>query len=277
MNKEYGLIGMVNRELLWGVICIVLVFYMNISYGQDRGEKNLDSLAKESAYSTANLAVTEKTRFKNDLLEAMAVSKDYFELLAPSREETLQFKEAVNRLKIFSEEFPESEFKDDALVVYVCLSFIDAIIAEDQTKAKILIENMQNIIDRYPGDRLQDLTLQASKKVIPHDIADAFLQIPYKYILLYMKGIAGWEFKDYEETVNNYVELKDKLDYSKDEHGYLSTDIYTLLVGAYRRLGRSLEAYWTAKEAMDKFPDNRGLRRAMKSIVEEGGDNGNQD
>lgn len=268
---------MVNKKLLWGLFCIVVVFYRNISYGQDRGEENLDSLTKESAYSTTTSLVTEKARFKNDLLKAMAVSKDYFELLVPTREETLQFEEAVNRLKIFSEEFPESELKDDALVVYVCLSFIDAIIAEDQTKAKILIENMQNIIDRYPGDRLQDLTLQTSKKVIPHDIADAFLQVPYKYILLYMKGIVGWEFKNYEETVNNYVELKDQLDYSKDEHGYLATDIYTLLVDSYRRLGRFQEAYWTAKEAMDKFPDNRGLRRAMKSIVEEGGDYGNQD
>lgn len=264
----------VNSEFrrLFRVVFIYL-FFINMCSAEEAGKEVLpkaDIPLKKQVFKTVSSPRPEAV-FRDKLSKALVISKDYYDLLAPSPEQAEQFKKSVDELKNFSDEFSGSELADDAFFTYICLSFIDAITAQEQTEAQALLDSMQGMVDQNPGGKLENLTIQESRKEVCHYITDVFLQIPYKYILLYMKGVMGWEFKDYELVVNNYVELKDNLDYSKDEHGYLAADIYTAMVESYRRLGRFKEAYNLAKEAVDRFPDNRGLSRAMKKIVQEGG------
>lgn len=205
--------------------------------------------------------------FEVRLSKALAVSKHYFATPGPEKEETRRFKSALKELDDFAAAFPESMFADDAVFVAGGISFYDALFSGDAQESEAVIRALEQAAQRLRGGGFEPLTIRTCEQIVGGYEAYAFVNVPYRWIIAYLKGWWGWQFKRYDVVAENYSKLKDAVDYTKDTAGYLAEDIYSALVESYIKLSRFDEARTVAAEAYNKFPDNRRLRRMMKPFI----------
>jgi hypothetical protein len=173
---------------------------------------------------------------------------------------------AGEKLLQFAEDYPESNLAKDAKYLFVLIKFIGAVTVKDKEKALKYLSEMETIVNLYPDGSLDELTCKKWKEMLGEN-ASGTVYIPFKYIIPYMRGFIGFEFKDYQSTIDNFPLLKDNLDFDKDNTGVLAEEIYLPLVLSYKFTKRLDKWKDTVKEVIEKFPNTR-LAQSMQRALE---------
>lgn len=172
----------------------------------------------------------------------------------------------IDKLLQFSKDYPNSKFAKDAKYLIKLISFTGAVNRRDKESSLKLLKEMEEIVDFYPNGILDELTCKKWKEILG-DKSSAVVYIPFKDILLYMRGFMGFWFKDYESTIENLSLLKDKLDFSRDNTGILAEEVYLPLALSFKLTNRLDKYNEIAKEAVEKFP-NTHLEQSMQKVLD---------
>jgi hypothetical protein len=210
--------------------------------------------------------IVEKQGKVNDLVD----HKDIFEarltdLFNPNTTDP-EKERAGDKLLQFAKDYPNSRFAPDAKYLVELISFYGAIGNKDKEAALKYLKNMEEFINLYPNGSLDEFTCEKWEEMLGKD-AFGLVYIPFKYILTYLRGDMGFEFKDYQSVIDNFSLLKDNLDFSKDKSGRLAENIYVPLALSYKLTNRLDKLNEVAKEAVEIFP-NTNLGISMQKVLD---------
>ena len=231
-----------------------------------RANNHIQDAISEEQTSQDYRASEQQNIFEERLVESLMLNKE------PELTEAVKarFDEAMTSLKKFSSEYPKSEFADDAefFINYILfMGIVERAKKEGYTDrlkkdTEIIMEDMETIFKRYPDGTLEEFTLGKMKEVA--GITTPEISIPYKYILPYMRGYVACSVTgDDKQIIENFSLIKDKLEY-RDR---LEQLIYLPLAVAYKRQGKIEELKSLAREAIDKFPENKRMLTAIEDFI----------
>lgn len=168
----------------------------------------------------------------------------------------------------FSKEYPKNVFTDDVQAVISFIGFVAALTEKDERRCKIYTKDISILAKRYPDGNLERLTYDKLAKMVPGAGSTSFdaINMPYKYLVLYMKGMTAAISDDYEAIIENFCTIKDNLPYSAKYGKTFMFDVYPGLAMSYVKLGRLEEADKVAVEALGKFSQDEWLREYMEKI-----------
>ncbi|MFA6282429.1 MAG: hypothetical protein WCY05_08040 [Candidatus Omnitrophota bacterium] len=223
-----------------------------------------------------NKVVTEKQNQDNDVTDHQDIFKKRLsDFLALSQKPDFTDKEldiTGNKLLQFSKEYPNSKFAVDAEYLYRYLGFVGAVSIGDKDRASMHLGELEKIINLHPNDSLTEFTYKNFKTVSGGDESSGIPDIPYKFSykdsLLFLRGVMGAKFNDYQTAIDNLSLLKDKMDINKDNTGKIAYEIYMPLFISYQATNRLDKCNEVAKEAIAKFP-NTNLAQTMQEFLDE--------
>jgi len=186
----------------------------------------------------------------------------------PSTVDKEKLKTVNKKFLQFSKEYPKSVFTDDVQVVISFIGFVTALTEKDKKRCKIYTKDISILAGHYPDGSLEYLTYSKLAKIVPGagDTSFDAINMPYKYLVLYMKGMTAAISDDYEAIIENFYTIKDNLVYSGKYGKAFMLDIYPGLAMSYVKLGRLEEADKIAVEALGKFSQDEWLRQYMEKI-----------
>ena len=173
---------------------------------------------------------------------------------------------ACDKLLQFAKDYPDSKFAKDAQYLGKFILFTGALMAQDKDKASKLMKDMEGVVRLYPDASLDEFTCEKWKEILGEKSSRA-IYIPFKFILPYMRGLMGFEFKDYAAAISNFSFLKDSLDFKKDNAGILAEEVYLPLVLSYQLTNDPGKFKEVAQEAIERFPDTH-LGQSMQRVLE---------
>jgi outer membrane protein assembly factor BamD (BamD/ComL family) len=173
---------------------------------------------------------------------------------------------AADKLLQFAKDYPESKFAKDAQYLYNLILFTGTTMAGDKEKAYKFMREMERVVNLYPGGSLEELSLKKWVEILGDD-SSKILYIPFESIITYMRGLSGFQFKDYASAIENFSLLKDSLDFKRDNTGILAEEVYLPLALSYQLTNNMAKFEEVAKEAVERFPDTH-LGQSMQKVLD---------
>ena len=153
--------------------------------------------------------------------------------------------DAFRDLRIFTRQFPENKYADDAEFIRY-------------KSTEVMADKWEDFLARYPSGKTENFTREQLGKLKGTLAPFAYeCYIPYELLPLYSRGQLAWLSDDFQEAEKNLAEFLQKIEIHYSDLKGLSPEPYIKLLMTYKSLDKRKEYDKIKEKVFILFPAKR--------------------